>query len=277
MSQRMEDVSVADNTATTLELHLPSGERLEVVSLPSDTVLDVRKHVAAAHGVPLQFLRLVADTEEVSDSILASEFEGVPLSICILSRVPFEESIVPEGSIVAVDGVQARFTMWSPGGFSSEKIRFVFDPPGHPELGSLFQVKDWMFTKPGLMDYRNCSRPLLVEWLLPQGGSIVPDSGSAAGKAAYQWLVVGRSVRVRAAADLDSEVVGFLQGDMRLAVEEGCYLCDADCTPRLRISSPIKGWITPYLSSSQRTLVKPLPEHAGEMNGQLGEITQFLL
>eukprot|EP00812_Abedinium_dasypus_P004284 NODE_1532_length_1118_cov_397.521167.p1 GENE.NODE_1532_length_1118_cov_397.521167~~NODE_1532_length_1118_cov_397.521167.p1 ORF type:complete len:325 (+),score=89.80 NODE_1532_length_1118_cov_397.521167:127-975(+) len=91
-----------------------------------------------------------------------------------------------------------------------------------------------------------------------------------------RWRVADdAAARVREAADLDSRVLGCLHAGTILAVQEGRWLDDADATPRLRISAPVEGWVTPYLASSRQRLIEP-PTAFGVRDGILGEIARSL-
>lgn len=257
----------------TLDVAFLSGRTFQVKTGLLDNVKLLKKNVEAVCGIPSSFLRLISGDQVLNDDALVREIQGTVLNVHVLDKIPFIERVVPEGSLVSVDGIKAKFSFRKPQGWgSSTKIRFEFPWEAHPEFGTDFQAKDWMFQQPGKFEYRNCSRIHEVDWLLPESG-ICEAKESSPEQASCTWRVVASCVRVRAAADLESEELGYLDEGAELIVQSGCFLDDADRTPRLQVSSPLLGWVTPYLHTSQRVLILPPPTACA---GVLEEIAGFL-
>lgn len=268
---------MTEASAASIEVRFLSGEAVDIAVAQADTVDDIQKRVADMLKVPMQFLKLLAKAGELRPGTTLSASLGDVITVYILEQVPFQPDMVPEGSKVLFDGVLARYNMRDTGW--SSRIRFDFNPPGHPLFGSAFQVKDWMFLEPGLMHFRNCDEPVQISWILP--GSSRPDNGLEAAPEltddtvkALGWTVVSSQVLVRRKADLASEEVVRLNRGISLNVEDGVFLQDADRTPRLRISHPVCGWVTPHLHSTRRMLIKP--PSTCKQSGTVYEIASLL-
>jgi len=249
-----------------LTMSLLSGESVSC-TLPGDKrVRHVKINVCAQLGALAPGLvQILGPQGEIDDSVTVDSLRTEVLSLIIRSAdcVPFVEGDVPEGSLVLVDGVPATFGYAKGGWGSSDKILFAFDHgQRHPEYNAVFQTKDWMNRQPGQVEFRG-GRVLQVQWVRMEG------------EGAQEWVVHGVSVLVRTSISLDSEEVGRLYRGTVVNVTEAEFLHDADCTPRLRISSPISGWLTPHLSSTSAVLMKPAGTKRVEMSGVLGSIAQL--
>merc|ERR1712048_1222328 len=101
----------------------------------------------------------------------------------------------------------------------------------------------------GVIAWGHAGDQFHVEWLCP-GTELL------AAQTACKWLTVC-SVLVRADSKLESTELGRLASQQEIVVKDSVYLEDADATPRLQITSPMQGWITPYLKSSNHVLALP--------------------
>jgi len=256
-----------------LKLSTLSGRSIKIRIEGHNTVEQLKQLVSAElNGMHPGLLRILGSEGDVDTSAQVLSLHGQALTVLFRGKrcVPFSERKVPENSLVLVDGIPAVFDFYNTGSWgSSSKIRFQFNQgEHHPKFGRNFQTKDWM-TDPttGIVGTRGGDELKVLH--------VVTESPEV-----NTWQVMAGSVLVRAAMSLESEELGRLWQDDVLTVEEGGFLDDIDRTPRLRISSPMKGWVTPYLSSSNQVLIMPSPETIEsciEPGHPLGNITRFLV
>mmetsp|Transcript_17765 Transcript_17765/g.31092 ORF Transcript_17765/g.31092 Transcript_17765/m.31092 type:complete len:280 (+) Transcript_17765:71-910(+) len=235
-----------------LELSTLNGRTLKITVESDSTVRQVKQCISAElNGMYPGLLRIIGAEGEVDASLPVLHLRGQALTLLFRGTrcVPFHDGKVPHNSLVLVDGIPAMFDVFTGGWGSSSKIRFQFNQgEQHPKFAGSFQTKDWM-TDPrtGIVRTRGGDE-LEVLHVLPENSEV------------NTWQVIGGSALVRTAMSLESGELGRLSQHDVVSVEEGGFLDDVDGTPRLRISSPMNGWVTPYLSSMNLVLMKPLPE-----------------
>lgn len=254
-----------------LELSTLDGRILKIRTAPHSTVKHLKQLISAElSGMHPGLLRILNAEDDVDNDSPVFALRDQALTVLFRGRQcrPFHEQKVKETSLVLVDEVPAIFSFYSSGGWgSSRKIRFQFNQGEmHPIFGGNFQTKDWM-TDPRSGTVHTRGGDKLQVWQVLQHEEM------------GEWQVVAASALVRAEKLLDSEELGRLSRDDLLSVEEGCFLDDTDHTPRLRISSPVKGWVTPYLTSSDRVLIMPSQdamERCSTPEDSLGKIIRMM-
>eukprot|EP00930_Biecheleria_cincta_P102507 TRINITY_DN9424_c0_g1_i1.p1 TRINITY_DN9424_c0_g1~~TRINITY_DN9424_c0_g1_i1.p1 ORF type:complete len:263 (-),score=41.61 TRINITY_DN9424_c0_g1_i1:296-1084(-) len=252
-----------------LELSTLNGGSLTIRTSPQSTVKHLKQLISAElDGMHPGLLRILNAEGDVDASSPVFTLRDQALTILFRGRqcLPFHERKVAENSLVLVDDIPAIFSYYSPGGWSSSKIRFQFNQGEmHPDFKSSFQTKDWITDPRGIVHTRGGHKLHVLQIVQNEEPSM--------------WQVMAASALVRAEKLLDSEQLGRLSRDDLLTVEEGCFLDDTDCTPRLRISSPLTGWVTPYLTSSDAVLIMPsqeVMERCNTAENPLGKIIQMM-
>jgi len=262
-----------------LELSTLNGKTMKMSVASRSSVSDLKQLLSAElNEIHPGLLRIVGADGDVDGTAPVLALQGQPLTLLFRGRscVPFHERKVPEQSLVLVDGVPATFDFYSAGGWgSSSKIRFQFNQgERHPVWNGCFQTKDWMTNPAGGTVNTRGRDCLQVLHVLPEESETEENNCET-----RTWQVIAGTALVRSEMLLESEVICRLPQHEELTVEEGCFLPDADNTPRLRISSPIQGWVTPYLASSNLVLIRPPPramERRTEADDPLHKIVQLL-
>lgn len=263
-----------------LGLRLLSGESVAVDVGGSDTVRDVKERAATALGVPAPFLRLFDDTHAKAEELAnhkrmkTSAAKNRQLSLLVLSRVEFVTHQVPPGSLVLVDGVLATLSYYE--SRRGHGICFEFKPPGHPRFQKVFRATNWSNPEPGIIEYQTypISGYLEVSWVMESQVPEVLDQGSEEQWAHLVWYVTGIPIPVSASIEPHGDHVGLLEPGTRLIVQEAHLFANLgrENTPRLRITVPLHGWVTPYEVGDQHALVLPSTEAAWAAEGVLKTI-----
>lgn len=230
----------------------------------------VKTAAAISLSIPGAFLRIYSGSREVRDSEVALNLCESVLHLITVGRVPFSHE-TPRGAKVLVDGIPAKYGYTSSG--LSEKLLLEFDDPGHPSWGRIFQTKYFSFPREGVISWGHERNQFHVEWLCP--GTDLSGIDLSAEQSVCKWKTV-TTVLVRSGCGLDSAELGRLPPEEEILVKDGVYLEDADATPRLQITSPMQGWITPSLKSSNKVLALPTSSSARHRNASVNEIASEL-